>query len=811
MHIKKKGYKPVVFMVAIIFFIDYCSTPSTLNNSEAYAYGDGVSDRGIVALEEIINNHPQLKETDSIEKFLEFILRYKTELPVSSKRIVDNIFERLDPKDKTAMKLNYMAVSSDSEVFKILPPFGRLPVRVYRINYKNKWQVLILINSDIADLEYLKFALNQGIQYAVYLTRNELIRQRFPQTRVFELSSGAFLALGQFYYTIAIASAQYVPSLDSLMVDVVGWLTSGFPTGSRIRLLREVLPHEESHMRFFRLSKEEQDRVINSILNDLGTERIEQIYNTIGFWHEQDKPDYFTASEEMVKHPEWFEQNEMDMPGAKRAYLFKLSNGRYLNLAIFITEFLSTLSMDLESISSIYGVPQEFVNRLKALYDEKQGIGFNFEKELKPDTKKLLRDLRLIKLDISEHLSIISMQYPYLILEECWKGYFSDYDLEEVIGLSYAKKILAENGFDKDKIDMLRPIVKKYWLILTYQGQSLIVLEKIPTLNQWVILILASLYQKSPKDKTIEEITDNLKELSLHSFHLKNDVPLSFLISKKGTDRTDLNNLRARLIKEIMGELNNIGFMRRITRDAKTMDIPLLLSNTVLSKYICTLKGGEYLALRFALEEHIDKAIAERGTLSIDLDLDTLLYLDTKGNLHLKDIYFAEALTLLRTIAKDNLHIRLINFSGNFYRDRIEKALGLEQLPERVELTDGRNTDFKFEKEAIKILHDKNLTNLNGAEADIVIKGKKVYFENEEFEIIPAFDVFLSSLVVLCGKDKNFLKFLKEFLDTLPEKYKVFDKDNNLAGITLPEISGELITKEYLKKVKDTNDALVAY
>ncbi|MBM3252840.1 MAG: hypothetical protein FJZ16_01125 [Candidatus Omnitrophica bacterium] len=805
-------YRIVVVLLISIFFIDclFRNISPRFDNNIAYAEESRGTPKSIVDLEELINTHPQLKGIDSIEGFLEFVSGYKTELSISSQRVAEEVLEKLDPKDKTAMRLSYMAVPQDSELFEVLTPFGKLPVKVYRINYKNRWQILMLINNSVNDPEYLRFALNRSIQFVIYLTRNELIKQRFPETRVFSLSTGAFLALGQFYYTIAIASAQYVSSFDSLMVDVVGWLTSGFPTGSRIRLLREVLPHEESHMRFFRLSKEEQDKVITSILNDLGKERIEEIYNTIGFWHEQANPDYFAAQKEMIKHPEWFEQDEVDMPGPKRVWILKLSNGKYLNLAIFITEFLSTLSMDLTALRNIYGIPQEFVNRLKALYDERQGIGFNLEKELSSDTKKLLRDHRLINPDISEHLSIISVQYPYLILEECWKGYFTDYDLEEVIGLSYAKKILVENGFDSDRIDTIKPIIQKYWLILTYQGKSLIVLEKIPTLSQWIILILASLYQKYPKDRAIEEIVNNLNKFSLNNVHLKSNIPLSILISKKGPGIAELNSSRARLLKEMMGDLDNIGFIRRLTKEAKDLDAPTLLSMTVLSKYICTVKTGGLISLRLALEEHIERALVEKGSLIIDLDLNTLLFFDKQGNPHLKDIYFIDAVNLLRSITRDNLSIRIINFSNKGGKDKIEKILGLEQFQGRLKLVDAEDRDFGFQKEALKIAYDRNVERFVTG-ADIIIKDKKVYFEGKEFEIIPSFDVFLSSLLILCGKDRNFLKFLKEFLDTLPKEYKVFDSSDSLVEIILPAVSEELITREFLKKLKEINDTSKMY
>jgi hypothetical protein len=789
--------------------VAYADEVAPTSNPERIDHPTPLEDgsNNIIDLEKLIENYPHLEGVDSIEKFLEFINTYKSELSNISQRAVDDVLGKMDPKDKAAMHLNYMAVPGDSDIFKILTPFGRLPVITYRINYKNKWQVLMFIESGVSDSEYLKFALHQNLQYAIYLTRHELIKQRFPETRVFPLSTGAFLALGQFYYTIAIAAAQYVPSFDSLMVDVVGWLTSGFPTGSRIKLLREVLPHEESHMRFFRLPKEEQARVMTSILNELGKERIERIYNVIGFWHEQDNPNYFTAPQEMVEHPEWFDMDNADMPGVKRAWVLKLSSGKYLNLAIFMTEFLSTLSMDLASLGRIYGVPREFINRLKALYDERQGIGFNMEREFSGQTIKLLKDLGLISPDISEHLSIISMQYPYLILEECWKGYFSDYDLDEIIGLTYAKKILSYNGFDRDKLNMVKPTVIKYWLTLTYRGEPLTVLEKIPTLSQWVILILASLYQKYPKDKAIEEIINSLDKISTVNILLKNSVPLSVLISKKGTDTRELNGIRARLIQEIMGDLNNIGFIRRLTKDAKDLNTSEVLSMTLFSKYICTVKTGGLISLRLALEEHIDRALADKGSLMVDLDLNTLLAFDKKGNVYLKDVYFTEAVNLLRSITKDKLEIRLINFSDNSNKNKAEKALDIEQFKGKVNIVNAADRDFALQKEAVKIAYDKDSEQFGGS-GGINIRGKKVYFEGEEFEVISSFDVLLSSLIILCGGDKNFLKFQKEFLDTLPKGYKTYDNDNNLVELVLPAIPDELITKEYLRKLKNANKTI---
>ncbi len=288
-------------------------------------------------------------------------------------------------------------------------------------------------------------------------------------------------------------------------------------------------------------------------------------------------------------------------------------------------------------------------------------------------------------------------------------------------------------------------------------------------------------------------------------------VPLSVLISKKTVDTKELNGIRARLIREIMGDLNNIGFIRRLTRDAKDLNTSEALSMTLFSKYICTVKTGGLISLRLALEEHIDRALVDKGSLMVDLDLNTLLALDKKGNIRLKDIYFAEAVNLLRSITKDKLEIRIINFSDDSNaascKDKARKALDIEQFKGKVHIVDAADKNFALQKEAIKIAYDKYLEQFESVRG-ITIKGKKVYFEGEELEVISSFDALLSSLIIFCGSDKNFLKFQKEFLDTLPKEYKTYDNDNNLVELVLPAIPDELITKEYLMKLKSANKTI---
>ncbi|MFH0838817.1 MAG: hypothetical protein V1893_01345 [Candidatus Omnitrophota bacterium] len=782
-------------IITVIFLFSLCYNVAVGN---CYGQETPPVSGDVIDIPHAVARNPRLHTIDSIEKFLDFVRGSERKLSLSAKRVVDDFVNRIDPKDKLALRFNCISVPETSEIFTIIPPLGSSPVRVYRITHHAKWQILMLVNSDANDSAYLEFALKQGLHYAVYLARSEFIKQRFPQTHIFPLSSGAFLCLGQFYYTIAIASAQYVSSFDALMIDVVGWLTSSFPTGSRIRLLREVLPHEDSHMRFLRLSREDQDTVIRSILSELGEARIEQIYNVIGFWHEQNNPDYFTASEEMITHPEWFFMDDISMPGAKKAWVLKLSSGKYLNLTVFITEFLSTLNMNLTSLMHTYGVPLEFINRLKALYDERQGIGFNLYKELSVKTRDLLHRLKLIDGDISEYLSIISMQYPYLILEECWKGYFTDYDLEEIIGLSYAKKLLAQNGFDTYSVDMIKPIIIKYSLVLTYQGAPIAVLEKIPTLSQWLILLLSHAYQGDSQDKAIDEIIYGLQKISLSNIHLIHNIPISILIAATKEEYAE----RTKLIREIMGELNTIGIVERLTKGAKDSANPNMLSRTLLAKYICTVTQEGLISLRLALEEHIEKALIEKGNLAIELDVATLLGLDRQGKPILKDVYFMDAVNLLRTITKNNITIRLINCSDSLDNDTLRSVLKLDRFEGIFEIVHTDKENFTFSKESIKIAHEKNIDEfIDGY--DVAVKGKMIYFEGEEFEIISAFDVFLSGIVMLCSKDKNFLKFLDEFLDTLPNGYKVFDEEHNLLKITLPSMPEELITKEYLKKLKE--------
>jgi len=450
--------------------------------------------------------------------------------------------------------------------------------------------------------------------------------------------------------------------------------------------------------------------------------------------------------------------------------------------------------MDLASISRIHGVPREFVNRLKALYDKEKGIGFDVNKELSKKTRTLLKNFNLLSPDISEHLSLISVQYPYLILEECWKGYFTDYDLEEIIGLSYAKNILRKNGFSESEVNIIRPAIKKYWLILKRRGRQFTALEEIPTLAQWMILILAALKTRGKADRAIDKITEDLKKVSKNNMHLGNNIPLSLLISKRKSSE------RARQIKKMMGELNKIGFVRRLTKDVKDGNISTMLDMTLLAKYICSIKTGGAISLRLALEEHIERALAKESRLIVDLDLETLLSVDKEGSVNFKDIYFSDAINLLRTITKDRLSIRLIDFSAGKYSNKIEKALELRQFNGTASLISAEDVGFELRDEAIKIAYEGNVNKFN-VRPDVITKGNDMYFEGRNVEVISAFDAVLSSLVVFCGRDFGFLHFLREFLDTMPDRYKVYENDKDLINITLPKIPDELILKEYLIKL----------